>query len=85
MNSSRCTAQDVQAGGACRSTARWDYDQTVKHEPAGKLVLTILAETWGKFEQRKRWSDAKVQKVEGLIPDFVAGLMRTAVSLRHQE
>ena len=66
-------------------TDRWDYEETVTHEPGGKLVLTILAETWGKFEQRKRWSDAKTQRVEALIADFVAGLLRTAVSLRRQK
>lgn len=66
-------------------TDRWDYEETVTNEPGGKLVLTILAETWGKFEQRKRWSDAKTQRVESLIADFVAGLLRTAVSLRRQK
>jgi hypothetical protein len=66
-------------------TDRWDYDEIVTHEPAGKLVLTILVSTWGQFEQRKRWSDAKVQRLENLISDVVAGLVRTAVSLRRQE
>jgi predicted RNase H-like nuclease (RuvC/YqgF family) len=47
--------------------------------------LTVLAATWGQFEQRKRWSDAKVQRLENLIPDVIAGLIRTAVSLRKQE
>jgi hypothetical protein len=36
-------------------------------------------------EQRKRWSDAKSRKVEGLVAEFVAGLMRTAVALSRQE
>jgi hypothetical protein len=66
-------------------TDRWDYDEIVTHEPAGKLVLTVLAATWGQFEQRKRWSDAKVKRLENLIPDVIAGLIRTAVSLRKQE
>lgn len=66
-------------------TDRWDYEETVAYEPGGKLVLTILAATWGKFEQRKRWSDAKMQRVESLITDFVAGLLRTAVALRRQK
>lgn len=66
-------------------TDRWDYEETVTYEPGGKLVLTILAATWGKFEQRKRWSDAKIQRIESLIGDFVAGLLRTAVSLRRQK
>ena len=66
-------------------TDRWDYDEVVTHEPAGKLVLIIHSGTWGQYEQRVRWSDAKVQRVENLIADFVAGLMRTAVALRRQE
>jgi hypothetical protein len=57
----------------------------VTHEPAGKLVLMIHWGTWGRYEQRTRWSDAKVQRVEDLIGDFVAGLIRTAVALRRQE
>jgi hypothetical protein len=65
-------------------TDRWDYDEVVTHEPAGKLVLIIHSETWGQYEQRTRWSDAKVQRVENLIADFIAGLMRTAVALRCQ-
>lgn len=66
-------------------TDRWDYDETVTHEPGGKLVLVIHSGTWGEYEQRTRWSDAKVQRIENLIADFVAGLMRTAVALRRQE
>lgn len=66
-------------------TDRWDYDEVVTHEPAGKLVLIIHSGTWGQYEQRTRWSDAKVQRVENLIADFVAGLMQTAVALRRQE
>jgi hypothetical protein len=30
---------------------RWDYDKVVTHELEGKLVLSILAETCGRFEQ----------------------------------
>jgi hypothetical protein len=66
-------------------TDRWDYDEVVTYEPAGKLVLSIRVDTWGQHEQRKRWSDGKVQRVEAFIADFVAGLMRTAVALRRQE
>lgn len=66
-------------------TDRWDYDEVVTHEPAGKLTLTIYSGTWRQYEQRTRWSDAKVQRVENLIPDFVAGLVRTSVALRSQE
>ena len=66
-------------------TDRWDYDQIVTYEPSGKLVLVIHASTWGAYEQRTKWSDAKIQRVEALIPEFVAGLMRTAVVQRRQE
>jgi hypothetical protein len=66
-------------------TDRWDYDEIVTHEPGGKLVLVIHSGTWDKYEQRTRWSDAKVQRIENMIADFVAGLMRTAVALRRQE
>jgi hypothetical protein len=66
-------------------TDRWDYDEIVTEEPAGKLVLVIHSGTWGKYEQRTRWSDAKVQRIENLVSDFVAGLMRTSVALRRQE
>lgn len=66
-------------------TDRWDHDEVVTHEPEGRLVLIIHAGTWGRYEQRTRWSDAKVQRVEDLIGDFVAGLIRTAVALRRQE
>lgn len=63
-------------------TDRWDYDEIVKREPGGKLILSIHACTWGKYEQQKRWSDAKVQKLESMVAHIVAGLMRTALSLR---
>jgi hypothetical protein len=66
-------------------TDRWDYDEIVTHEPAGKLMLIIHSRTSGQYEQRARWSDAKVQRIENVIADFVAGLMRTAVALRRQE
>jgi hypothetical protein len=66
-------------------TDRWDYEQVVTHEPAGKLALIIHSGLWGRYEQRTRWNDAKVQRVENLIADFVAGLMRSAVALRRQE
>ena len=66
-------------------TDRWDYEEVVTHEPGGKLVLTILAATWGKYEQRKRWNDTKTQQIENLVADFVAGLLRTAASLRRQK
>lgn len=66
-------------------TDRWDYDEVVTHEPSGKLALIIHSGTWERYEQRTRWSDAKVQRVENRIPDFVAALMRTAISMRRRE
>jgi hypothetical protein len=61
-------------------TDRWDYDEVVSHEPAGKLTLIIHWETWEPREQRTRWSDTKVQRVENLIPDFVVGLTAVQIS-----
>ena len=66
-------------------TDRWDYEEIAKREPGGKLLLSINAYTRGKYEQRKRWSDAKVQRLENMVSDIVAGLMRTAVALRRQD
>lgn len=66
-------------------TDRWDYDEVVKREPGGKLVLSIHAYMWGKYEQRTRWSDGKVQKLENMVAEIAACLMRTAVSLRRQD
>jgi hypothetical protein len=63
-------------------TDRWDYDEIVTHEPTGKIVLNILTETSRGFEQRKRWSDAKIQRVEDKIADLVAGMMQTAIQIR---
>ena len=45
----------------------------------------VLLLTQERYEQRKRWGDAQVQRVEGLIADFVAALMQTAIALCHQE
>ncbi len=66
-------------------TDQWDYDKVVTHEPGGKLWLVISSATWGQYAQRARWGDAKVRRIENLVPDFVAGLLRTAVALRRQE
>jgi hypothetical protein len=49
------------------------------------LALVIHSETWRSPSLRKRWADAKIQRLEDLIPDFVAGVMRTAVALRLHE
>lgn len=75
----------TQKARVANPTDRWDYDEIVTHEPAGKLALIIHSGAWGKYEQRTRWGDAKVQRIESLIGDFVAGLMRTAVAVRRQE
>jgi hypothetical protein len=67
-------------------TDRWDYDETVSYEPGGKLALFIHSNTpWEEREERRRWADAKVQRVESRIADFVAGLMRTAIARRRRE
>jgi hypothetical protein len=66
-------------------TDRWDYDQIVKHEPAGKLALVIHSALWEQYQQRAKWNDAKVQRIENLVADFVAGLMRAAVAQWRQE
>jgi hypothetical protein len=76
----------VQKPRVPNPTDRWDYDETVSYEPGGRLALCIHSNTpWGEREERKRWSDAKVQRVESRIADFVAGLMRTAVAQRRRE
>ncbi len=45
----------------------------------------IHSSTSGQYEQRARWADAKVKRIEDHVSDFVAGLMRTAVARRRQE
>ena len=49
------------------------------------LALMIHTSMWPTHSLRKKWSDAKIQRVEKLIPDFVAGLMRTAIVLRRDD
>jgi hypothetical protein len=66
-------------------TDRWDYDEIVTHEPGGKLALVIHSSTPGQYEQHTKWTDAKVQRIENHVAEFVAGLMRTAVAQRRQE
>ena len=76
----------VQKPHVPNPTDRWDYDEIISYEPVGKLALCIHSDTpWGEREERKRWSDAKVRRVESRIADFVAGLMRTAVAQRRRE
>jgi hypothetical protein len=66
-------------------TDRWDYDEIVKNEPSGSLALVIHSEAWETRGLQTKWRDGKVQRIENLIPDFVAGLMRTAVVLRQKD
>jgi hypothetical protein len=66
-------------------TDRWDYDEIVTNEATGVLALMIHTSMWPTHSLRKKWSDAKIQRVEKLIPDFIAGLMRTAIVLRRDE
>lgn len=66
-------------------TDRWDYDEVITHEPAGKLTLVIHSGTWGRREPGTRWSDSKLQRLDHRIPDVVAGLMRTAVVVRRRQ
>jgi len=66
-------------------TDRWDYDEVVAFEPSGMLALMIHSDNWDTRALRKRWSDAKIQRIETLIPDFAAGLIRMAVVLRQKE
>ncbi len=63
----------------------WDYDRIVTYQATGKLQLIIYSGTWRSNAVRKRWTDAKIQRVENLIADFVVALMRTAVVLRREE
>jgi hypothetical protein len=63
----------VQKPRVPNPTDRWDYDETISYEPGGKLALCIHSDTpSGEREERKRWSDAKVQRVESRIADLVA-------------
>lgn len=66
-------------------TDRWDYDESVSYDASGALALMIYTSMWPTQSLRKKWSDAKIQRVEKLIPDFVAGLMRTAVAIQREE
>jgi hypothetical protein len=63
-------------------TDRWDYDQTVTYEPSGMLALMIYSASWQNPGLRTKWSDAKIQRIENMIPDFVAGLIRIGIVLR---
>lgn len=66
-------------------TDRWDFDKVVTFEPSGTLALVIHSDGGDTRALRKRWSDAKVQRIEKLIPEFVATLMRAAAILRQRE
>jgi hypothetical protein len=76
----------VQKPRVPNPTDRWDYDETISYEPGGKLALCIHSGTSsGERGERVRWSDAKVQRVESRVADFVAGLMRIAIVQRRRE
>jgi hypothetical protein len=66
-------------------TDRWDYDESISFEASGKLELLIHTSTWGSGSLRCKWSDAKKQRVENLVPDFVAGLMRMAIAIQRAD
>lgn len=66
-------------------TDRWDYDESVSFEPSGKLELLIRTNSWDSGSLRHKWGDAKKQRVENLVPDFVAGLIRVAIATRRAE
>ena len=57
----------------------------VAYEATEALALIIYSETWHSHGLQRRWADSKHQKVEDLVPDLVAGLMRTAIVLRREE
>lgn len=66
-------------------TDRWDYDESISYEPSGKLELMIRTTTWDSGALRRKWGDAKKQRVENLVSDFVAGLLRTAIATNRAE
>ncbi len=66
-------------------TDRWDYDESISYEASGKLELLIHTSTWESGSLRCKWSDAKKQRVENLVPDFVAGLMRMAIAIQRAD
>ncbi len=66
-------------------TSRWDYERSLSYEPTGALALVIRSKGWPSEGLRRRWADGKTQRVEELIPDFIAGLMRTAIVMRRHE
>jgi hypothetical protein len=66
-------------------TDGWDYDEIVTNEPSGLLALSIYCNKWETSGLQTKWRDAKIQRIENLISDFVAGLMRIAVVLRQKQ
>ncbi|HVO60606.1 MAG TPA: hypothetical protein VMT53_06700 [Terriglobales bacterium] len=74
-----------QKARVANPTSRWDYDRSVSYEPTGTLALVIRSEVWPPEGLRRRWADGKTQRIEELIPDFVSGLMRTAIVMRRHE
>jgi hypothetical protein len=50
-------------------------------ETSGKLALLIHSEIWERCEQRTRWSDAEVQRIKNLVPDFCFEANRSALKV----
>lgn len=64
-----------------RKDRPWANEFEFSQNPSGKLTLEI--KTWGSF--RKNWADAKKQKLENCLNDFIVGLVKTAVELRTRD
>lgn len=64
-----------------RKDRPWANEFEFSQNPSGKLTLEI--KTWGSF--RKNWADAKKQKLEDCLNDFIVGLVKTSVELRTRD
>jgi len=64
-----------------RKDRPWADEFEYEHNPSGRLTLEI--KTWS--APRKNWSDAKIQRVEDCLNDFIIVLIKTAVELRTRE
>jgi len=58
----------------------YSYGPRYERRPNGKLVLVIRDRQYS--GERQRWSDAKRQRLEDQLNDFVVALIETAESLR---
>lgn len=50
------------------------------YEPNGELSFQILS--YDSHRQRKKWADGKIQRVEDMLNDIIAGVIRVAESKR---